>query len=68
MKVIRIMKCPKCSDEMVMRVSIELVLPSHYVNLICKKTIRSKECKITSANWAKATVTCYKCKYKEVGL
>lgn len=62
------MICPKCGKEMVMRVSVDLVLPSRYANLISKKVIRRKECKITSANWPKATATCYECRYREVGL
>ena len=62
------MDCPKCSKEMTMRVSIDIVLPSRYANLICKKVIRKKECSITSANWEKATATCYECMYRETGL
>jgi hypothetical protein len=62
------MNCPKCGKVMEMRVSIEIVLPSTYVNLICKKTIRSKECRITSVNWEKARAICYDCNYREVGL
>ena len=62
------MNCPKCGKEMTMRVSIDLVLPSRHANLLSKQVIRSKECKITSANWAKATASCYTCRYREVGL
>lgn len=62
------MKCPKCHKEMMMRVSIDIVLPSKYANLISKTVIRSKECQITSANWSKATATCYDCNYRETGL
>jgi len=62
------MKCPKCGDEMEMRVSIELVLPSRYVNMISKEVIKKKECKIVAAFWEKAKATCHKCKYREVGL
>jgi hypothetical protein len=62
------MNRPKCGKEMVMRVSIDIVLPSRYSNLISKQVIRKKECKITSANWSKASATCFDCGVREVGL
>ena len=62
------MNCPKCGAEMEMRVSIELVLPSRFLNLLCKKVIRRKDCQIVAANWSKARAICYPCGYKEVGL
>lgn len=62
------MNCPKCGKEMTMRVSIDIVLPARYVNLITKKVIRKKECRISSANWTKATASCYPCRYREKGL
>jgi len=62
------MNCPKCGNEMTLRVNIGLVLPAKYVNAICKKVIKTKECKITHADWDNAAVTCYKCKYRERGV
>ena len=53
---------------MTLRVNIGLVLPAKYVNAICKKVIKTKECKITHADWDNAAVTCYKCKYRERGV
>lgn len=62
------MLCPKCGEEMEMRVEITIKLPSRYASLISKKVIAKKECQLLAANWATAKATCYKCKYREVGL
>lgn len=62
------MDCPKCGEEMVMTVSIDIRLPSSYANLLSKKVIRKKECQLVCANWDKARVTCYPCGVREIGV
>jgi hypothetical protein len=61
-------KCPKCNGEMELNVSIRIRLPGRYAHLISKGVIRKKECQITAAFWEEATLTCYKCKYREKGI
>lgn len=60
--------CPKCGKEMVLRVDVFLRLPGRYTNKISKEVIKKKECIIEGANWPKATLTCWECKYREKGL
>lgn len=62
------MKCPKCKEDMEMRVEITLSLPAKYANLISKEVIKKKECQLVAANWDKARAICPSCYYREVGL